>query len=54
MLRPLLFLVLIGDIDKEITSSFVSSFADDTRVAKGSNSVEDVETLQLDLQSIYE
>ena len=42
VLGPLLFLVLIGDID------------DDTRVAKGISSVEDVETLQLDLQSIYE
>ena len=54
MLGPLLFLVLIGDIDKDITSTFVSSFADDTRVAKGTSSVEDVETLPLDLQSIYE
>ena len=54
VLGPLLFLVLIGDIDKDITSTFVSSFADDTRVAKGISSVEDVETLQLDLQSIYE
>ena len=54
VLGPLLFLVLIGDIDKDITSIFVSSFADDTRVAKGISSVEDLETLQLDLQSIYE
>ena len=51
MLGPLLFLVFTGDINKEITSPFVSSFADDTRVAKGINSVE---TLHLDLQSIYE
>ena len=54
VLGPLLFLGLIGDIDKDITSTFVSSFADDIRVAKGISSVEDVETLQLDLQSIYE
>ena len=54
VLGSLLFLVLNGDTDKEITSTFVSSFADDTRVAKSINSVEDVETLQLDLQSIYE
>ena len=54
MLGPLLFLVLIRDIDKDITSTFVSSFADDTRVAKGINSVKDLETLQLDRQSIYE
>ena len=31
VLGPLLFLVLIGDIDKDITSTFVSSFADDTK-----------------------
>ena len=54
VLGPLLFLVLIGDFDKDITSTFVSSFADDTRVAKGISSVEDVETLLLDLQSIYD
>ena len=54
VLGPLLFLVLIGDIDKDITSTFVSSFAYDTRVAKGISSVEDVETLQLGIQYIYE
>ena len=54
MFGPLLLLVLIGDTDKDITSTFVSSFADDTGVAKGISSVEDVETLQLDLQSMYE
>ena len=53
VLGPLLFLVLIGDIDKGIRSSFVSSFADDTRVSKGIRSVGDVEALQSDLQSIY-
>ena len=37
VLGPLLFLVLIGDIDKEITSTFVSSFAEWLKV-------EDVET----------
>ena len=30
VLGPLLFLILIGDIDKDISSLFVSSFADDT------------------------
>ena len=32
----------------------MSSFSDDTKVVKGINSVEDLETLQLDLHSIYE
>ena len=31
VLGPLLFLVLIGDIDKNVSSAFISSFADDTR-----------------------
>ena len=34
VLGPLLFLILISDIDKEILHSFLSSFADDTRVGK--------------------
>jgi len=34
VLGPLLFLILISDIDKDITASTVSSFADDTRVLK--------------------
>ena len=53
VLGPLLFLVLISDIDQEITSTFLSSFADDTGVAKGITMTEDVEALQSDLQAIY-
>ena len=34
VLGPLLFLILIGDIDKDVQHSFVSSFADDTRAFK--------------------
>ena len=37
VLGPLLFLILISDIDKEILHSFLSSFADDTRVGKPVN-----------------
>ena len=39
VLGPILFLILIGDIDQDTASVFVSSFADDTRVGKGVNSV---------------
>ena len=53
VLGPLLFLVLISDIDSNITSAFLSSFADDTRVAKGIISEDDVIALQSDLQAIY-
>ena len=30
VLGPLLFLVLIGDITKDVATAFLSSFADDT------------------------
>ena len=53
VLGPLLFLVLIGDIDKGVAAAFLSSFADDTRVGCNIKSVEDTEKLQTDLQSVY-
>ena len=53
VLGPLLFLVLIGDIDKNIATSFLSSFADDTRIGIGINSIRDVACLQSDLQTVY-
>jgi ribonuclease P/MRP protein subunit RPP40 len=54
VLGPLLFIILMGDIDKLVTSSFVSSFADDTRAGKGVKNVSDCEILQADLNSIYD
>ena len=54
VLGPLIFLILIGDIDEDVIESIVKSFADDTRKTKSVNSVEDVNALQKDLQSIYE
>ena len=53
VLGPLLFLVLIGDIDREVTTSFVSSFADDTRAVNGISTNADVCDLQVDLDAIY-
>ena len=53
VLGPLLFLVLIGDINKDIAASFLSSFADDTRVGKSITSDDDMTQLQTDLESIY-
>ncbi|CAL4080749.1 unnamed protein product, partial [Meganyctiphanes norvegica] len=53
VLGPLLFLVLISDIDQETVSAFISSFADDTRAAKGITTEDDVKSLQTDLQAIY-
>ena len=42
VLGPLLFLILISDIDNDIVDSFLSSFADDTRVGKSVGSDDDV------------
>ena len=51
---PILFLVLIGDIDQNVSSpSFVSSFADDTRVGRPVFSAIDCAALQFDLDTIY-
>ena len=53
LLGPLIFLVLIGDIDVDIINSIVKSFADDTRATKSVKSLEDVASLQNDLETIY-
>jgi hypothetical protein len=54
VLGPLLFLILIGDIDDRVTTSFVSSFADDTRVGRRISTESDVKDLQADLNTIYQ
>ena len=54
VLGPILFLVLINDIDKDISDeSFISLFADDTRIARKVSSEEDIEALQSDLEKLY-
>ena len=45
VLGPILFIILIGDIN-ENTNSHVSSFADDTRVLLSITDEDDVKTLQ--------
>ena len=53
MLGPLLFLIMIGDIDESVLTSFLSSFTDDTRVGHGVKTMEDLRDLQQDLDNIY-
>ena len=54
VLGPLIFLILIGDIDEEISYSDVKSFADDTRATMAIKSACDVQLLQGELNKIYE
>ena len=51
---PLIFLVLIGDIDENVVHCLVKSFADDTRAAKSIKNAEDVKILQQELQILYQ
>ena len=55
VLGPLLFLIMIIDIDKGISpSSKLVSFADDTRVYSCINYIEKCDQLQIDLNSAYD
>ena len=51
---PLLFLILMGDINSGISSSSIVSFADDTRLYHGISNVDDCSFLQNDLNSVYD
>ena len=53
VLGPLLFIIMIADINKDIACSKLTSFADDTRVYKQISDTEDCDSLQRDLTSVY-
>ena len=53
VLGPLLFLIMISDLNKRTTSSKLVSFADDTQVYLNIAEVDDCDNLQYDLNSIY-
>ena len=54
VLGPLLFLIMIIDIDKGISpSAKLVSFSDDTRVYSCINDIEKCDQLQIDLNSVY-
>ena len=50
---PLLFLILISDINEVTTSSKLIDFADDTRVDSNIPHADDCDNLQSDLNTIY-
>ena len=51
---PLLFLVLIGDIDRNVSHAFLSSFADDTRIGSQIAPPTNSEDLHTDLEAVYQ
>ena len=53
VLGLLLFLVLIGDFDEGVSSSFLPSFADERRIGHGISSSQDMRVLQTDLDAVY-
>ena len=54
ILGPILFLIIIQSLDDLELSSVIASFADDTKVLRKVNSLEDVEDMQADLDKLYE
>ena len=53
VIGPILFLIMIGDIDNDVAHAFLSSFADDTRVGKSVQNEHDAQLLQQDLNHVY-
>ena len=55
VLGPVLFLILINDINENINSETINSLlADDTRIARKVDHEEDVESLQNDLEKLHQ
>ena len=51
---PHLFLIMISDIDNDVSTSKPVSFADDTRLYSGVGDSTDCDNLQFDLQFMIE
>ena len=54
VLGPLLFLIMIADIDNGVSDSNLISFADDTRLDSVVEDVTDCDNLQFDLDTVYD
>ena len=50
---PLLFFIMIADIDNDVSSSKLISFSDDTRLYSGVGDVTDCDNLQFHLNTVY-
>ena len=53
VLGPLLFVIMISDINKDILSSKIISFADDTIVYTNITQIENSDSLQIDLNYLF-
>ena len=53
VLGPLLFLIIISDIDNDVSKSNLVSFADDTQIYKQIQDGTDYDRLQQDLNHVY-
>ena len=53
VLGPLLFLIMINDIDENVQNVFLSSFADDTRIGMAIRNSDDAKLLQEALDNVY-
>ena len=53
VLGPLLFSILISDIDRGVNTSSLLSYADDTKVFQGIDTYINADNLQLDLVALY-
>ena len=54
VLGPLLFVIMINDIDNSVKQAKARCFADDTRATSGVGGVKQASLLQSDLEAIYE
>ncbi|KAL5258287.1 hypothetical protein ACHWQZ_G008952 [Mnemiopsis leidyi] len=54
VLGPILFLLYVNDMDKDIKHSKINSFADDTRISKRISTMDDCSLLQEDLEYVME
>lgn len=54
VLGPLLFQVLMADIENAVKGSFLSSVVDDTTLSHRISEVKDVEQLQANIQRVFQ
>ncbi|XP_069174318.1 uncharacterized protein [Procambarus clarkii] len=54
VLAPQVFIILISDIDKNASHSFMLSFAENTRISMKIATVEDTEKLQTDINKVFD